>query len=124
MSQIKSHAQRRQKRHRTLRKKIQGTTTRPRLCVFRSARHIYAQVVDDLKGHTLAAASTRDRELQAQLKDKNGGNQAAATQVGALVASRWIEKGGKKVVFDRGGHRFHGRVRALAEAARQAGLEF
>jgi large subunit ribosomal protein L18 len=97
---------------------MQGTAERPRLNVYRSLNHIYAQIIDDAKGETLLSAST----LAA--KAKTGGNVAAAKEVGKLVAERAIEKGIKKVVFDRGGYLYHGRVKALADAAREAGLEF
>lgn len=109
------------KRHLRIRKKISGTSTHPRLNVFRSAKHIYAQIIDDTKGVTIASASTLDKEL----KDiKNGGNVEAAGKVGALIAARAKEKGVSKVVFDRGGYLYHGRVKALADAARESGLEF
>ncbi len=95
---------------------------RPRLSVFRSSKHIYAQVIDDRKGRTLAAASTLDKELRAKLK--TGADKAAASEVGKLIAARAKEAGVDKVVFDRGGYLYMGRVEALAEAAREAGLEF
>ncbi|MCK4176122.1 50S ribosomal protein L18 [Aciditerrimonas ferrireducens] len=110
----------RQRRHQRVRRRVQGTSTRPRLAVFRSARHISAQVIDDSAGRTLAAAST----VEPALRDKPGGNVAAAREVGRLVAERARQAGVATVVFDRGGYRFHGRVAALAEAAREAGLEF
>jgi large subunit ribosomal protein L18 len=112
----------RKRRHARVRKKLFGTTERPRLNVFRSNQHIYAQLIDDTKGVTLVSASTVDPEL----KDKvsHGGNIEAAQKVGQLVAKRAIEKGYKAVVFDRGGYLYHGRVQALADAAREAGLEF
>jgi large subunit ribosomal protein L18 len=110
------------RRHERVRKRIQGTATRPRLAVFRSLKHIYAQVIDDARGHTLAAASTLDPELASQVKD--GSKTAEAKVVGALIAKRAQAKGITQVVFDRGGYKYHGRVRALAEAAREAGLEF
>jgi large subunit ribosomal protein L18 len=97
---------------------MQGTAERPRLNVYRSLNHIYAQIIDDAKGETLLSASS----LAA--KAKTGGNVAAAKEVGKLVAERAIEKGIKRVVFDRGGYLYHGRVKALADAAREAGLEF
>jgi large subunit ribosomal protein L18 len=112
----------RQKRHLRIRKRLTGTTERPRLNVFRSGKHIYAQVIDDTKHATCVSASTLDPELKASVK--NGGNVEAAKLVGELVAKRAIEKGIRSVVFDRGGYLFHGRVKALAEAAREAGLEF
>ena len=108
------------RRHARVRKHIAGTPERPRLAVFRSARHISAQVVDDTAGRTLAAAST----VEADLRGSSGGNAAAAEVVGRLVAERAKAAGVTKVVFDRGGNRYHGRVAALADAARQAGLEF
>lgn len=109
-------------RHRRLRRHLSGTAERPRLSVFRSLQHIYAQVIDDERGFTLVAASTVDRELKGTLEGT--GDVEAAMAVGKLVAERATAKGIKKVVFDRGGHMFHGRVKALAEAAREAGLEF
>jgi large subunit ribosomal protein L18 len=110
------------KRHVRVRKKISGTPERPRLNVFRSDKHIYAQVIDDTKGITLASASTLDKALRGELK--NGATVEAAARVGALVAERAKAKGITKVVFDRGGYLYHGRVKALADAAREAGLEF
>jgi large subunit ribosomal protein L18 len=107
------------KRHHRVRKQIEGTTARPRLAVFRSARHITAQVIDDSTGRTVAAASTVEADLRS-----GSGNVAAATKVGRLVAERAAAAGVKQVVFDRGGFRYHGRVAALADAARTAGLEF
>jgi large subunit ribosomal protein L18 len=104
--------------HERIRAKMQGTAERPRLNVYRSLNHIYAQVIDDAKGATLVSAST------AAAKSKTGGNVAAAKEIGKLVAERAKEKGIKKVVFDRGGYLYHGRVKALADAAREAGLEF
>jgi large subunit ribosomal protein L18 len=110
------------KRHLRVRKKIEGTTQRPRLNIFRSAKHMYAQIIDDTKGITLAAASTQDKELKDAVS--NGGNVEAARKVGELIAKRAKENGIEKVVFDRGGYLYHGRVQALADAAREAGLEF
>jgi large subunit ribosomal protein L18 len=112
----------RMKRHLRVRKKIAGTTERPRLNIFRSAKHMYAQIIDDTTGTTLAAASTQDKELREQFK--SGGNVEAAKKVGELIAERAKAKGLDKVVFDRGGYLYHGRVQALADAAREAGLEF
>jgi large subunit ribosomal protein L18 len=108
----------RQRVHDRIRAKIQGTAERPRLNVYRSLNHIYAQVIDDAKGATLVSAST------VAAKTKAGGNVAAAKEVGKLVAERAQEKGIKKVVFDRGGYLYHGRIKALADAAREAGLDF
>lgn len=108
--------------HRRIREKIRGTAERPRLAIFRSLNHIYAQLIDDEGGRTLAAASSGDKELNAKLK--KGGNVAAAKLVGELLAKRAIDQGVQKVVFDRGGFIYHGRVKTLAEAARAAGLKF
>jgi len=105
--------------HRRIRRKLRGTAERPRLAVFRSVAHIYAQVIDDAEGKTLVSASSVDKGAKT-----NGGNLAAAKTIGKLVAERAKEKGIKKVVFDRGGYLYHGRVKALADAARAAGLEF
>jgi len=110
------------KRHTRVRKKVNGTTERPRLAVFRSVNHIYAQIIDDTRGVTLAAASSVEPALKGDLK--SGGNIAAAQRVGALIAERAKEKGIERVVFDRGGFLYHGRVRNLAEAAREGGLDF
>ena len=108
------------RRHHRVRKKVRGVETRPRLAVFRSNKHITAQVIDDVAGKTLAAAST----TEADLKGGATGNKDAAAKVGALVAERAKAAGVTKVVFDRGGFLYHGRVAAVAEAAREAGLEF
>lgn len=108
----------RQRVHDRIREKMSGTTERPRLNVYRSLNHIYAQVIDDSKGETLVSAST----LAAKVK--TGGNVAAAKEVGKLVAEKAQAKGIKRVVFDRGGYLYHGRIKALADAAREAGLEF
>ncbi|WP_374719179.1 50S ribosomal protein L18 [Parageobacillus toebii] len=110
----------RKRRHARVRKKIFGTAERPRLNVFRSNKHIYAQIIDDMKAVTLVSASTLDKEFDLE----STGNIEAAKKVGELVAKRALEKGIKKVVFDRGGYLYHGRVKALADAAREAGLEF
>ncbi|CAM4483101.1 50S ribosomal protein L18 [Paenibacillus tarimensis] len=110
------------KRHLRVRKKISGTTQRPRLSVYRSSKHIYAQLIDDVQGVTIAAASTQDKELAGKIG--NGGSVEAARQVGELIAQRAKAKGCDKIVFDRGGYLYHGRIQALAEAAREAGLEF
>jgi len=106
----------RQRIHQRIRRKLAGTGERPRLNVYRSLNHIYAQVIDDVKGETLVSAST--------IKMKTGGNVAAAKEIGKAVAEKAVEKGIKKVVFDRGGYLYHGRIKALADAAREAGLEF
>ena len=108
--------------HRRIRKVLSGTPVRPRLAVFRSNKHIYAQVIDDAKGVTLTAASSRDADAKTDIK--NGGNIAAAKAVGKLVAQRAKAKGIDAVLFDRGGFLYHGRIKALADAAREAGLKF
>ncbi len=110
------------RKHVRVRKKIHGTPERPRLDIFRSLNHIYAQVIDDTNGITLVAASTLDGALKGKIG--YGGNKAAAAEVGKLVAQKAINKGIKQVVFDRGGYIYHGRVKELADAAREAGLEF
>ncbi|MGB9668188.1 MAG: 50S ribosomal protein L18 [Thermosulfidibacteraceae bacterium] len=112
---------RRKRRHLRIRKKIFGTPERPRLVVYRSLKHIYAQIIDDTIGHTLVSASSLDKEFP---KDKRGSNKEGARIVGEMIAKRALEKGIKKVVFDRGGYKYHGRVKELAEAARKVGLEF
>ena len=112
-----------QRRHGRIRRDVEGGTDRPRLAVFRSHQHIYAQVIDDSQQHTLAAASTLEPQMRTQL-NSNGKSCAAAAEVGKLVAERAKAKGVEKVVFDRGGNLYHGRVQALAEAAREAGLDF
>lgn len=116
-----SRTESKQRRHRRIRGKVDGSTARPRLAVFRSHQHIYAQVIDDTKHHTLAAASTLDPALKS-LESKN--TCAASVAVGKLIAQRLIDQGVSKVVFDRGGNLYHGRIKALAEAAREAGLDF
>ncbi|MBN2382159.1 50S ribosomal protein L18 [bacterium] len=110
------------KRHRRLRSGLSGTQDRPRLCVFRSTNHIYAQIINDDKCVTLVTASSRSQSFQGQMK--NGGNIAAAKKVGELVATEALKRGIKQVVFDRGGYLYHGRVKALADAAREHGLQF
>ena len=110
------------KRHLRIRKKVQGTAERPRLNVYRSLNNIYAQLIDDVKGVTLVSASTLDKELKDSIS--HGGNKESAKLVGTLVAKRAVEAGIKRVVFDRGGYIYHGRVLELANAAREAGLEF
>jgi large subunit ribosomal protein L18 len=109
------------RRHRRVRKKVHGTATRPRLAIYRSNKHLTAQVIDDDAGRTVASASTLEADFR---KKQSGGNVAAATAVGALVAERAKQAGVSAVVFDRGGFLYHGRVAAIAEAARAAGLEF
>jgi large subunit ribosomal protein L18 len=112
----------RQRRHIRVRQKISGTAGRPRLCVFRSLNHIYAQVVDDEKGSTLVAASTLDTEIKKDSKGKK--KTGRAELVGQLVAKRAVEKGISQITFDRGGFKYQGRVKALADAARKGGLKF
>jgi len=104
--------------HTRIRRRVRGTEQRPRLAVFRSVKHIYAQVIDDNKGHTVVAASSNEKS------SGDGGNVAGAKAIGKLIAERAKDKGIKAVVFDRGGYLYHGRVKALADAAREAGLEF
>lgn len=112
----------RQRVHLRVRTRVTGTPERPRLCVYRSLGHIYAQVIDDHTGRTLASASSLDKEMRKQLK--GGGNVAAAKVVGKAIAERARAAGVELVVFDRGGYKYHGRVQALAESAREAGLKF
>lgn len=115
-----TRANRRIARHARVRKDVHGTPERPRLCVFRSNKNISVQVIDDVNGVTLAAASTLEKELGIA----NGGNKEAARQVGEVIAKRALEKGIDTVAFDRGGFLYHGRVKELAEGAREAGLKF
>lgn len=122
MPKLRTARELRERRHRRVRKKVFGTGDRPRLCVFRSLQHIYAQVIDDTRGITLVAASTLDPAVRDQLDGKN--KTAEAQLVGETVAKLAKEHGVEKVVFDRGGYQYHGRVKALADAARAAGLSF
>jgi large subunit ribosomal protein L18 len=117
-----SRSAHRQRVHHRVRQTVSGTEERPRLAVYRSLNHIYAQVIDDRQGKTLASASSNDSETRKELK--GGGNVASAKVVGRIVAERAIAAGVSKVVFDRGGYKYHGRVEALAQAAREAGLKF
>ena len=117
-----SRAQMRQKKHRRLRNHIVGTAQRPRLCVFRSNNHMYAQIIDDTIGNTLVSASTLQKDVKAELEKTN--DVAAAAYLGKVIAERALEKGIKEVVFDRGGFIYQGKVQALADAAREAGLKF
>ncbi len=119
MTQLASRGAARRKRHTRIRLRLEGTGTRPRLAVFRSLNHIYAQVIDDASGRTLAAASSREKELKG-----SGTKSAEATAVGRLVAERAKAAGVERCVFDRGGYQYHGRVKALADGARDAGLGF
>ena len=122
MAKSKSTRLMRLVRHERIRQKVSGTSNRPRLALFRSLNHIYVQIIDDERGHTLVAASSLDPEVKA---NNNGDNKGKVSgQVGALVARRAKESGISRVVFDTGGYKYHGRVKALAEAAREGGLEF
>ena len=118
----KSRADVRVKKHRRMRNHISGTAERPRLAVFRSNNHMYAQIIDDTVGNTVVAASTLDTDVKAELDKTN--NVEAAAKVGTAIAKKALDKGIKTVVFDRGGYIYHGKVQALADAAREAGLEF
>lgn len=118
----KSRNDRRLARHRRVRKDLYGTPERPRLCVFRSNKNISVQIIDDVNGVTLAAASTLDKELKDQIE--YGGNKEAAKKVGEAIAKRALDKGIDTVAFDRGGFLYHGRVKELADGAREAGLKF
>ncbi|HHY12835.1 MAG TPA: 50S ribosomal protein L18 [Firmicutes bacterium] len=119
---VKIKHEKRARRHRRVRRKVVGTPERPRLNVFRSLNHIYAQIVDDTARETLVSASSREETFEAS--GKSGANAEGATVVGNLIAKRALEKNIKHVVFDRGGYRYHGRVKALADGARQGGLDF
>ena len=118
----KSKAALREKKHMRLRNRLSGTAERPRLAVFRSNNHMYAQIIDDTVGNTLVSASSLEKEVKAELKKTN--DVEAAAYVGTVIAKRAIEKGITEVVFDRGGFLYHGKIEALAEAAREAGLVF
>ncbi len=122
MLQMVSKDTTRRRIHLRIRTRVRGRVQAPRLNVFRSLQHIYAQIVDDSRGHTLVAASSRDKEVRQTLK--SGGNVAASKVVGQTLAKRALAAGIKQVVFDRGGYAYHGRVKALADAAREAGLKF
>ncbi|HIU25804.1 MAG TPA: 50S ribosomal protein L18 [Candidatus Copromorpha excrementigallinarum] len=117
-----SRNDRRVARHQRIRRHLHGTPEKPRLCVFRSNKNISVQIIDDVNGVTLASASTIDKELKSEIK--NGGNREAAKAVGEAIAKRALDKGIKEVTFDRGGFLYHGRVKELADSAREAGLEF
>ena len=118
-----SRSSARLKRKKRVRKNIRGTPDKPRLCVFRSARHIYAQIIDDSSGKTLVECSSLSKDLAGKI-GRNGGNKEGAALVGTAIAERTLKKGIKKIVFDRNGFLYHGRVRALSKAAREHGLEF
>ena len=122
MRSLNFRKQARLKRKKRIRKKVVGTQQRPRLCVFRSAKHIYAQVIDDMHGKTLAAASSLEKAVKVSADINN--KKSAANMVGKLVAERALEKGVKSIVFDRNGFLYHGRVKAVSDGAREAGLEF
>jgi large subunit ribosomal protein L18 len=122
MLDVSKRERSRVRRHHRVRLRVYGTPGRPRLNVFRSNAHLYAQVIDDTTGRTLVSASTLDKEIKGKLK--SGANLAAAMAVGRLVAERALKANLKAVVFDRGGYRFHGRIKALAEASREKGLKF
>ena len=122
MVRKESRAKVRENKHRRLRNRISGTTARPRLAVFRSNNHMYAQIIDDTVGNTIAAASTLDKDIKEAVEKTN--NVAAAAQVGTVIAKRALEKGITTVVFDRGGYIYQGKVQALADGAREAGLTF
>ena len=122
---IKTKEDRRARIKHRIRKRVQGNETRPRLTVFRSVAHMYVQVVDDMSGRTIASASTAEPTLKGAMPPAaKGGNVAGAKAIGKAIADRLIEKGVKRVVFDRNGFLYHGRVKAVADAAREAGLEF
>ena len=122
MDKAKRKRQARLQRHARVRRRVRGTTERPRLCVFRSLKHMQAQIIDDTVGHTMVSANTLDAEVQAEAAGKSKSEQAKV--VGDVLAKRAREAGITTVVFDRGGYRYHGRVAALAQAAREGGLEF
>ncbi|UCE53238.1 MAG: 50S ribosomal protein L18 [Desulfobacterales bacterium] len=122
MGSLNFRKQARLKRKKRIRKKVVGTQQRPRLCVFRSAKHIYAQVIDDMQGKTLAAASSLEKAVKVSSDINN--KKSAANMVGKLVAERALEKGVKTIVFDRNGFLYHGRVKAVSDGAREIGLEF
>jgi large subunit ribosomal protein L18 len=121
MDKKKSRSRMRKVRHRSLRRRVSGSPERPRLAVFRSARHIYAQIIDDSSGVTIVSASTLDTDLR---KSMSGAKTSRSQAVGQALAKRALEQNVTKVLLDRGGHNYHGRVAALANAAREAGLEF
>ena len=117
-----TRAEHRQRIHRRVRQRVRGTEARPRLSVFRSHKHLYAQIVDDARGRTLVSASSRDNQLRPQMR--YGGNVAAAQVIGKVLGERALQAGITQVVFDRGGYKYHGRIKALADAAREAGVQF
>jgi large subunit ribosomal protein L18 len=121
---IKTREDRRDRIKHRIRKRVQGTDARPRLTIYRSVAHIYVQVVDDMTGRTIASASSVEPTVKGTLGKAKGGNVAGAQTIGKTIAERLLEKGVKRVVFDRNGFLYHGRVKAVADAAREAGLEF
>ncbi len=121
---IKKKRERRERAHLRIRARVRGTSERPRLSVYKSLKYIYAQLIDDDRGHTIAAASSADPEVRQQLDGKAASNKQAAKLVGETIAARAKEKGIEKVVFDRGGYVYHGNVKALADSAREKGLQF
>jgi large subunit ribosomal protein L18 len=121
---IKTKEDRRERIKHRIRKRVRGTEARPRLTVFRSTAHMYVQVVDDMTGRTIASASSVEAAVKGTLGSAKGGNVAGAQAIGKSIAERLLEKGVKRVVFDRNGFLYHGRVKAVADAAREAGLEF
>ncbi len=124
MAKPKTRQERRKRRHKRIRKKIFGTPERPRLCVYKSLQHFYAQIIDDTKGHTLVSASTLDPEFK-KITGKRGGKSIKdAIVVAEIIARRALEKGIKKVVFDRAGYKYHGKIKAFADKCREMGLEF
>ena len=118
----KTKQESRERRHKSIRKKVYGMPERPRLSVYRSLNHIYVQIIDDFKGYTIVSESSLDKELKDKKSHK--GNIETAKQIGEIIAKKALGKGIKKVVFDRGGYLYHGRIKALADAARESGLEF
>ena len=122
--EIKKKRERRERAHLRIRMRVRGTAERPRLSVYKSLKYIYAQVIDDDRGHTIAAASSADPDIRQQLEGKASSNQKAAKLVGEAIAARAQEKGIDKVVFDRGGYVYHGNVKTLADSAREKGLQF
>jgi len=124
MPRIKTRREKRIRRHKRIRKKVLGTSERPRLCVYRSLHHFYAQIIDDTVGYTLVSASTLDPEFE-KITGKRGGKSIKDAEVVAeIIAKRALEKGIKKVVFDRGGFKYHGKIKAFADKCREMGLEF
>ena len=122
--EMKKKRERRERAHLRIRQRVRGSAERPRLSVYKSLKFIYAQVIDDDRGHTIAAASSADPDIRQQLEGKAASNQKAAKLVGEAIAARAKEKGIDKVVFDRGGYVYHGNVKALADSAREKGLQF